>query len=153
MFLRLTHGVPSCLSTPLPHSLQCQHLLQFHRFPPNWMTHPFFCGGLLLASVGMAINIQSDATLRNLRSSNNNKGYQIPRGGLFNYVSCPHFLGEILEWTGFALACQSSTVAASFAAFTAANLIPRAVQQHAWYGQHFGKTYPPQRHAWLPFLW
>lgn len=112
----------------------------------------------MLATAGMVLNIQSDATLRRLRRApqqhpNKNKRYQIPRGGWFDYVSCPHFLGEVLEWIGFAVACRASAVAMSFAAFTAANLIPRAVQQHAWYRRHFGPAYPTQRRAWLPFLW
>lgn len=133
-------------------SIQCQSLLQFHRFPSDWAVHPSFVGGLIIATSGMILNIQSDATLRRLKSQG--KGYVIPRGGLlFDHVSCPHFLGEIVQWIGFAAACQTSTVAASFAAFTCANLIPRAAQQHAWYKQHFAETYPSHRKAWLPCVW
>jgi steroid 5-alpha reductase family enzyme len=29
--------------------------------------------------------------------------YRIPRGGLFEWVSCPHYLGEIIIYVGFAL--------------------------------------------------
>lgn len=108
-----------------------------------------------MAILGMLVNAQSDAALRLLRSESRNvkTGYRIPRGyWLFDYVSCPHYLGEVLEWVGFTIACPS-VVTASFAAFTAANLIPRAVQQHAWYQNEFGETYPAQRKAWLPFLW
>jgi hypothetical protein len=40
--------------------------------------------------------------------------YHIPRGGLFELVSAPHFLGEILEWFGFAMAADFSLAAVSF---------------------------------------
>ena len=112
-----------------------------------------FWGGLILAIAGMIINAQTDAALRRLRSQRKT-GYQIPHGyWLFDYVSCPHYFGEILQWLGFCLACRNSVVAASFLAFTAANLIPRAVQQHTWYQKHFKEAYPQHRKAWLPLLW
>ena len=31
-------------------------------------------------------------------------GYHIPHAGMFRYVSGANFLGEIVEWAGFALA-------------------------------------------------
>lgn len=53
--------------------------------------------------VGMAINIQSDGILVNLRKASATKGkseYKIPRGGLFEYISCANYFGEIVEWWG-----------------------------------------------------
>ena len=50
-------------------------------------------------------------------------------GGLFEYVSCGNFLGEIIEWTGFAIASWSS-VSFAFAFFTICNLAPRAYSHH-----------------------
>ena len=87
--------------------------------------------------------------------------YQIPHGGLFEYCSCPHYLGELLEWIGFAIACQGSLVSLSFCFYTAANLIPRAVAQHAWYQTYFDdghdhddkqqqQRYPSHRTALIP---
>jgi hypothetical protein len=60
--------------------------------------------------------------------------------------------GEILEWTGFAIASQS-LAAWSFVAFTCANLIPRGVAHHQWYLEHFQDKYPRNRKAIIPFLW
>jgi 3-oxo-5-alpha-steroid 4-dehydrogenase 1 len=131
--------------------------LVFQSFPEHWWRHPAFVGGLTLAFTGMTINAQTDAALRRLRhrqTTASKRSYSIPVGyWLFDYVSCPHYLGEILQWIGFAIASGGSVVAWSFVAFTAANLIPRAVQQHAWYQQQFASSYPVQRRAWLPFLW
>jgi steroid 5-alpha reductase family enzyme len=58
--------------------------------------------------------------------------YYLPRGGLFELVACPHYLGEWIEWLGFALATRS-TAAAAFALWTLCNLLPRAVAQRDWY--------------------
>ena len=46
----------------------------------------------------MISNIQCDNILRKLREK---EGYSIPYGGLFEYVSSGHYLGEIIEWLGF----------------------------------------------------
>ena len=86
--------------------LQCQTLWHVQAFPPDWHSHPQFILGLCLGVLGFGINIVSDATLRSLR--NQGRGYQIPKGGLFEFVSTPHYFGEIMEWVGFAIACQFS---------------------------------------------
>ena len=52
-------------------------------------------------------------------------------GGMFTYVSGANFFGEIVEWSGFALACWSIP-SLSFAVFTALNIGPRAIQHHKY---------------------
>ena len=84
--------------------------------------------GIPLFLLGMFINLQADHILRNLRRPGE-KGYQIPYGGMFEYVSGANFFGEILEWIGYALFAQSQA-ALAFALFTAANTIPRAREHH-----------------------
>ena len=59
-------------------------------------------------------------------------GYKIPRGGTFEYVSAANYFGEIVEWSGFALAAAPSLPAAAFAFFTFANLAPRGWRHHQW---------------------
>ena len=78
--------------------------------------------------LGMAINIHSDHILRNLRKPGE-KGYKIPRGGMFDYVSGANFFGEILEWAGFAVATWS-VPGLAFSFFTCCNIGPRAYQHH-----------------------
>lgn len=68
----------------------------------DWTKDPRFCIGWVVLVVGFLINVSSDNILIHLRQPGET-GYKIPRGGLFRYVSCPHYLGEIIEWTGFAL--------------------------------------------------
>mmetsp|Transcript_37783 Transcript_37783/g.93562 ORF Transcript_37783/g.93562 Transcript_37783/m.93562 type:complete len:97 (+) Transcript_37783:49-339(+) len=76
----------------------------------------------------------------------------LQRGGLFEYVTCPHYLGEWLEWTGFAVATQTRAGWA-FAFWTLANLLPRAVASRAWYRDKFGPKYPAGMRAMIPFIW
>jgi 3-oxo-5-alpha-steroid 4-dehydrogenase 1 len=54
---------------------------------------------------GAALNVQSDYHLLHLRAQKG-AGYHIPTAGAFQVVSCPNFLGEILEWIGYAIACS-----------------------------------------------
>ena len=103
----------------------------------------------VLAIGGGVLNIWSDYRLWRLRRDNRDK-YVIPRGGVFNLVSCPNLLGEIIEWIGFAL-LSWSLPGLAFALWTIANLVPRALWRHAWYHETF-EDYPPQRRAILPGL-
>ncbi len=110
----------------------------------------FFFLGVTLFVLGFALNVHSDQVLRSLRAPGES-GYQVPVGGGFTYVSAPNYLAEIVEWVGFAVAAQ--TLAAwAFAAFTFANLAPRALANHRWYREKF-PDYPANRRALIPFIW
>ncbi len=104
--------------------------------------------GLILFAIGMFINQKTDSKLIALRAAGN--GYKIPKGWLFNYISCPNHFGEILEWIGFALAAFSLP-GATFAIWTFCNLAPRAIAHHKWYKTHF-TDYPKERKALIPFI-
>ena len=67
----------------------------------NFSLSPNFIIGIIVFSAGIYINRTSDNKLISLRSES--KEYQIPEGGLFNYISCPNHFGEIIEWLGFAI--------------------------------------------------
>ena len=108
----------------------------------------FLITGFLLFVLGLYINISSDNKLINLRKIK--KGYFIPKGGLFKYISCPNFFGEILEWFGFAL-MTFNIGSLSFFIWTCCNLIPRGLAHHSWYKNKFNE-YPKERKAVLPFL-
>ena len=95
------------------------------------------------------MNISSDNILIQIKSEN--KGYQIPHGLFYRYVSCPNYLGEILEWIGFAIICYSIP-ALLFVIWTIANLLPRALANHKWYKLKFKDEYPKNRKAILPFI-
>ena len=117
--------------------------------PNDRSVDALFIVGCLLFFAGMYINIGTDSRLIALRKQQN--GYQIPRGWLFQYISCPNHFGEMVEWTGFAIAAWS-VPAWTFAIWTMCNLIPRALNHHEWYQEKF-EEYPKKRRAFLPGLW
>ncbi len=115
----------------------------------EWLADPRFLLGIALFAFGYYLNKRSDSILRHLRV-NNPGTYQIPYGAGFRFVSMPNYLGEIITWTGFAIAAWS-LAGLSFVLFTMANLVPRALANHRWY-QHRFNDYPKERKAVFPFL-
>ncbi|MGB9824588.1 MAG: DUF1295 domain-containing protein [Candidatus Hydrothermia bacterium] len=118
-------------------------------FHPSWVRDPRFIFGLMVFVAGFLSHFESDRILRGLRSKSEGD-YQIPKGWLFEYVSCPNYFGEILEWTGWAIASWS-LAGLSFAIWTFANLAPRALSYHRWYKENF-EDYPENRRALIPYL-
>jgi protein-S-isoprenylcysteine O-methyltransferase Ste14 len=118
-------------------------------YPDGWLLDPRFLSGAVLFAGGFALNVRSDRALRRLRAPGET-GYKVPRGGAFEWVSCPNYLGEVVEWAGWALATWS-VAGLAFAVYTAANLVPRALSHHAWYRREF-PDYPPGRRAVIPYL-
>lgn len=118
-------------------------------YPAGWVTDIRFFGGIIIYLSGMLINWQADNILIHLRKPGET-GYVIPQGGFFKYVSCPNHMGEILEWSGFALMTWSLPGLA-FAVWTLVNLLPRALHHHRWYQEHFS-DYPSNRKAIFPFI-
>ena len=105
--------------------------------------------GTLLFVAGFVSHVRSDQILRRLRADHG-PGYHIPKGFLYRWVSCPNYLGEMVQWFGFALALQS-LAGFSFALWTTANLLPRALRHHQWYLNRF-EDYPSDRRALIPGL-
>jgi len=120
-----------------------------------WLADPRFLLGAALYYACFALNLQSDAIIRRLRTPEDvaagKRVYKIPRGGLFRWVTCPSYLTELGAWAGFAL-CTWSLAGAFIFLVSAANLVPRAAKTHRWYRERF-PDYPAGRRALIPFLW
>lgn len=101
-----------------------------------WFTTPQFIIGVIIYFSGMFINIQSDSIIRNLRKPGDTNHY-LPKGGMFNHVTSANYLGEIIEWTGFAILTWSVS-GVVFVLWTFANLVPRANAIHKTYKTKFG---------------
>jgi len=125
------------------------YFANFADYTSGELTGARFITGAILFVWGVYINWDYDNRLIHLRRPGET-GYKIPGGGLFDFVSCPNLLGEIIEWTGFAIMCWN-LAALSFLAWTIANLVPRALSHHKWYKQQF-ENYPARRKAIIPFV-
>jgi protein-S-isoprenylcysteine O-methyltransferase Ste14 len=123
-------------------------------YPSTWLGDPRFLAGLGLFAWGALVNRRADRTLRRLRGkvrSENGAEYQLPNEGLFRWISSPNYFGEIVEWTGWAIATWS-LAGLSFAVWTVANLAPRAWAHHRWYLENM-PDYPEERRALIPGVW
>jgi hypothetical protein len=115
-----------------------------------WLMDPRFVAGVAVFACGVAIHLSSDAILRRQRADSGG-AYVVPDRGLHRLVASPNYLGEIVEWSGWALAAWSLP-ALSFVVWSVANLGPRAAANRAWYRKTF-KEYPANRRRLIPFVW
>lgn len=119
------------------------------RYDVSWLCDPRFVVGTAIFLLGFGINQHADWILFNLRKPGET-GYKIPYGGMYRFISCPNYFGELVEWTGWAILTWSIG-GLTFALWTAANLVPRAVSHHRDYHKRFPE-YPSERRAVIPFL-
>ncbi|XP_076026776.1 3-oxo-5-alpha-steroid 4-dehydrogenase 2a isoform X2 [Genypterus blacodes] len=153
----LTRGRPVPVSVVLSAAIFCSmngflqghFLLHCVQFEDSWLADVRLTAGFVLFAVGLLINVHSDHVLRRLRTPGHT-GYKIPHGGMFEFVSGANFLGEILEWSGYAVATWSFPSFA-FAFFTICSIGPRALHHHADYRRRF-EDYPRSRKALIPFI-
>ena len=125
-------------------------LANFETYSESSFSQWNFYVGIIIFVIGFIVNQYSDHRLINLRKQGE-LGYKIPKGFLFEYISCPNLLGELIQWSGFAILAWNYP-ATSFLIWTGANLIPRAMQHHSWYKEHFN-DYPKNRRALFPKFW
>ncbi|XP_006168595.1 3-oxo-5-alpha-steroid 4-dehydrogenase 2 [Tupaia chinensis] len=142
----LFRGIVFCIGNGV---LQGYYLTYCAEYPEEWYTDIRFSFGVFLFILGMGINIHSDWILRQLRKPGE-VIYRIPEGGLFTYVSGANFLGEIIEWIGYAVASWSLP-ALAFAFFSLCFLGLRAFHHHRFYLKMF-EDYPKSRKALIPFI-
>ncbi|PIA57210.1 hypothetical protein AQUCO_00600145v1 [Aquilegia coerulea] len=79
--------------------------------------------------------------------------YAIPHGDWFEFVSCPHYLAEMVIYGGLLIASGGSdlTIWLLFG-FVVVNLVFAAAETQRWYIRKF-ENYPQTRGAVLPFVY
>lgn len=118
----------------------------------KWLYSPQFIIGASIFISGMVINLHSDYIIRHLRKPGDSKHY-IPKGGMFKYVSSANYLGEIMEWAGFAILTWS-IAGLVFFIWTCANLVPRANSLYHKYKDEFGEEFTSlHRKRVIPFIY
>ncbi|OQV18980.1 putative 3-oxo-5-alpha-steroid 4-dehydrogenase 1 [Hypsibius exemplaris] len=167
MFL-LRHSCCPSSTAPSNGHIQSKFLLCYADYGYAWVLGLRFILGSMFVVIGMGINLHSDASLAMLcrpdvvakmdedfaadaagGMGGEEQTLRIPHGGLFENVSCANYLGEIIEWFGWAVAAWSLPALAHFL-FTLDNLIPRARHHHLDYINKFKDAYPRNRFAVIP---
>lgn len=99
---------------------------------------------------GMGINWHSDSVIRHLRAPGDTRHY-LPQRGMYRYVTSANYLGEIVEWVGWAILTWSLS-GCIFAWWTVANLVPRADAIWHRYREEFGTQVGLKKRI-FPFLY
>ena len=112
---------------------------------------PRFLLGLALFCAGFLLHCVSDSWLVSFRPSRRDTLHVAPEGCAFFLVSCPNYLGECIEWLGWAVMTWS-LAGVVWLLFVMASLVPRARHYHKWYQNQF-PDYPTIRTALVPFVY
>ncbi|GLJ18423.1 hypothetical protein SUGI_0326470 [Cryptomeria japonica] len=105
--------------------------------------------GLVLFVVGISGNLYHHYLLSGLRKKGE-KGYVLPKGGLFEFVVCPHYLFEIIGFLGIAFISQTAFGFCQFS-FVFLYLLARSLSTREWYVKKF-EGFPSHRKALVPFI-
>ena len=108
-------------------------------YSTGWLYDIRFMLGVIVFALGMWINLTSDAYIRSLRKNGDSKHY-FPQNGVYKYVTSANYLGEIIEWTGFAF-LSWSLPGVFFVFWTIANLVPRAHAINKSYREKFPEEF------------
>ena len=116
----------------------------------QWLLSPWFIVGTVVFFIGMVINCHSDYVIRSLRKPGDTKHY-LPQKGMYRYVTSANYLGEIVEWAGWAiLTCSLSGLV--FLLWTFANLVPRSNAVWHRYKEQFGSSVGSRKRV-FPFIY
>ena len=133
---------------------------------PVYYYDPRFVIGVILFVIGFVINRSADSYLAYLRCSkakyeinSDRKVFDKENGGkyfvseccLFKLVVNPNYLGEGIEWFGWAIATWSLSGLVWWS-FTMATFIPRSRHNLKWYRSNF-PDFPKYRRGLIPLIW
>lgn len=125
-------------------------ILHFQAMVPATSVNPSaVAAGVALFAIGEIGNFWHHCLLAALRTPGDS-GYKTPRGGLFRFVTCPHYLFELVAWLGIALMTQevhSFLVFASMSSY----LGGRSVSQNRWARSNID-AYPGDRKNIIPLI-
>ncbi|KAI4347707.1 hypothetical protein L6164_008491 [Bauhinia variegata] len=143
----LDSAIPISLSYFLAAStmIYAQHLTQGLPDPPIDLMYP----GIVLFLVGITGNFYHHYLLSKLRGKDE-KEYKIPKGGLFGFVICPHYLFEIIGFIGVSFISQN-LYSFAYASGATCYLMGRSYMTRKWYLSKF-EDFPNHVKALIPFV-
>lgn len=110
----------------------------------------------LFGSISQHISLKQFASLRHKSKKTDSKNadlnHYLPHGFLFEFVSCPHYLSELLIYLAISLTLNLYINAFILFIFVFVIHLPMALQSHDWYLRKFKETYPKNRKALIPFI-
>lgn len=116
--------------------------------------------GLAFFAIGTLGNFYHHWILASLRRAGNADGpamrekkkqYVLPVGGLFCYLTTPHYFFELIAWAGIALTAHIWIAALVFLCMSS-YLSARALNTRDYYRTKFGKAWPEKRYVLIPFV-
>lgn len=144
--MELAMVIPGCIS----YSICIAQVAFFSR--PASLLSPTSVLGISLFVIGTLGNLYHHWLLRNLRTGNEKKRYVVPRGGLFEYVACPHYLFELIAWLGMGVYGRAANCYVPFVAM-GGYLMRRAEKTTKYYHEKLGEEYPKDRRHLIPFIY
>ncbi|GAB4814030.1 hypothetical protein N2152v2_001076 [Parachlorella kessleri] len=138
----------------------CSYYWGFAAFVSYFVNHPLYTpppltqthAALAFSLLCQLANLRCHVILSNLRPAGT-KGIGLPRGFLFNIISCPNYTAEILGWVGFTIATQALP-AGIFTLVGAAQMAVWAAGKHRRLKKTFdgkdGRPKYPRRWVMLP---
>ncbi|XP_077225990.1 steroid 5-alpha-reductase DET2-like [Tasmannia lanceolata] len=126
-------------------AIYAQHLTVGMRGPTIDLKY----AGIVLFLAGIAGNFYHHHILSKLRNKED-KGYKIPKGGIFSLVICPHYLFEIIEFIGISFISQTVYLF-SFTLGTIFYLVGRSYATRKWYVSRF-PNFPREIKALFPYI-
>jgi len=95
-------------------------------------------------------NLHTHLNMRSLRPAGSTKRF-IPYGYGYNFVSFPNYFFEMMAWVTLSLMTRS-LAAWFFTVIATGQMVIWALKKHKNYRKEFGKEYPRERKAMVPFL-
>ncbi|MCB1159696.1 MAG: DUF1295 domain-containing protein [Leptospiraceae bacterium] len=112
------------------------------------LTSALLLGGFIFIA-GQIINLYHHIILAGLRKGDS-KDYVVPQTGLFSYVVCPHYTGELLSWLGIAISsCFVEIYLIFWIMFS--YLLARSINTKKWYVEKF-PDFPKSRKFLFPYI-
>ena len=108
--------------------------------------------GILLYVVGELGNASVHLTLSSLRSPGGTER-GIPKGPLFDLVTCPNYLTETLSWIGVYLVSGLSWSVLLFALVSVGQMASWSKKKEMRYRQEFGRKYKKKRFFMFPGIY
>ncbi|KAF0983599.1 hypothetical protein FDP41_010664 [Naegleria fowleri] len=122
-----------------------------YQSPAEWQVY-VGAAGTVLSMLG---NFYCHIILKNLRQPGSRER-KIPRGFLFEYVTCPNYTFEIMEWFFFSFMIQSIPCLL-YTLSGAGQMLPWAIKKHVglkklFDGKDGRELYPKNRKVLIPFI-